>query len=137
MDTNYISLGMLLGRQIIGMRKVAVKEPVAYLYNGVRLPKLPVVEGESKAVLADANGVYVVDFFSINLEAYNTGDVFFIGKSMFKYADGQWVKTNWTTYPVGKALWTNFDLYYKTNDSYGELSGALCMAASEPIPVYE
>ena len=47
-----------LGRRIAGQRKKQDREPVAYLYNGVRLPKLPEWDRKTYpyAVISDAPG---------------------------------------------------------------------------------
>lgn len=113
------------------------KEPVAYLYNGVRLPKIPVVEGYEFASIVDANGVYIVSFTNHKDQAYNTGGIqASVTSELYKYSDGQWVKTYFTSFPgVYPLVWTNYDLYFK--DAYEDLGGTVCMYASAPVPVYE
>lgn len=121
------------------------KEPVAYLYNGVRLPDINVVWTDemkaeySNATILNANGVYCVVFSASPKEAFNTGSVqAIISDKVFKHENGQWIEVfSYKFISPYPAIWTNYDLYYKTTDAYGELSGALYMSASEPVPVYE
>ena len=40
-DRTSLTLGWLVGKQMAAMRSNVGKTPVAYLYNGLRLPKLP------------------------------------------------------------------------------------------------
>lgn len=108
-----------------------------YLYNGVSLSEIPTVGGCPYSLIVNADGVYLVSLSGQKTEAYNTGSVMLSTSGQtFKYEDGQWVKTSWTSFPsVYPLIWTNYDLYYKTVDSYGDLSGTLYLAASEPVPI--
>lgn len=108
-----------------------------YFYNGVCLPALPVVEGyKDAAIIRTKDGLYVLTY-ALPQDAYNTGAI--VPTSSFptyKYVDGEWVKFS----PIlqdysGLVIWTNCDIYYKTAEEYGELSGKLFMAASDPVPV--
>lgn len=115
-----------------------VKKATMYSYNGVVLPKLPETE-LPYAMICNCDGVYCVDFRKETQEAYNTGVVAFSHTGrLFKCVDGAWVESTvfefLSTYPP---VWATFDIYYKTTDSYGELSGTLFLAATDPIPVYE
>lgn len=127
-----------LGRRIAGQRKRA---PVAYLFNGVRLPVLPEWDrGKypfafiviTKSILTgnrEAATLYV---------ATNVTDTFTIGPGFMHtkiYLDD--LTTGWGEFSVSdiqnymsytNVKWTNFDLYN------GE---SIYMAASDPVPVYE
>lgn len=108
-----------------------------YLYNGVELNEIPKVDGHDYALIVDADGVYCVEITKTKNEVYNTGDAMLTtGDGLFKYLDGQWVSTYWVSFPgIYPVIWANYDLYYKTADSYGDLSGTLYLAASEPVPI--
>lgn len=129
-----------------------------YLYNGRELPALPDWDKEKYpyACLSDAYGT---DTLNGNLEYHYLGfvqlccfdePIDFVGKigdkyghipanirtQFFKLVDGEWVDKGETSY-IGSCLvfWSNTDVYFKTNDELGELSGTLYLAASDPVPV--
>lgn len=117
----------------IGLR---VGESVTY-YEGAVLSKLPEEPEYECVTVLNNDGTYLANFTSSGQNAYNTGGVAVTpAVPLYKYEDGQWVKAYYTmnagVYPV---VWANYDLYYKTAEEYGELSGTLCKATSDPIPV--
>lgn len=150
-------LGTIIG--ILSRGSSPKREPVAFLYghvagkdetpthsniNGVDYvgwigPALPVVEGYEFATIVNDDGVYILGFSKIVLEAYDSGEVDLAANApTFKYEDGQWLEISWTSaIGIFHPIWANYAIYYKTVDSYGDLSGALLMETSDPIPVYE
>lgn len=134
MDNKSKALGYLIGKQIAGMRRVT-KEPVAYLYNGVRLPKLPETELPYLVIgkLMNADGSiagYQLFAFETAKTANVNGlvgglgipDKYYVTSEMPEWHFG--IKTQ-----LIPPIWANYDIL--NND------GELYLAASEPIPVYE
>ena len=126
------------------------KEPVAYLYNGVRLPALPEWDKTTYpyALLRHFHGgnasTYWLELFSVAPAFYadSYGIIAFRyvsqAKIQYKLADGEWVH-NWTGTTSGGSyslednaiIWTNFDI--KNTDS-----GSVYYPKSpDPVPVYE
>ena len=112
------------------------REPVAFLYNGVRLPGLPVVEGY--AFLTLRLGIYTLYFsdfyeFGANSETGNWQVRIPEGNQMYQVtAENEWqkqVSTAARAINYENILWANFDVINP--------SGYVHMAASEPVPVYE
>ena len=125
----------------------AQKEPVAYLYNGVRLPPLPAWDKASYPyVIVNFNDA---GFYSLRVF---TTEPAVVSKSNLTLTthDGVYGQYMAAVFGDGKAntfdepktfsallgsvtqgtIWTNFDLRYKgTEEVY--------FAASEPVPVYE
>ena len=116
-------------------------EPVAYLYNGVRLPKLPEWDKEAYPYAGIFSMSVGFMFRALSPTAYyfQNGDEWTLGSfdgnlSSTKYND----KDNWgrlshdTSYgglPAPVLIWTNFDFMNE--------DGSVYLAASEPIPVYD
>ena len=144
------------------------KEPVAYLYNGVRLPKLPKWDKAQfpYAVIAYdiENAKYdlycdAVPMSHITYSTSATEEVDFTGKKVEGYymwqtlystlADGKWSEPAYGDYGgfqinyLGTALanvvWANHDIptYLYVKGTGRTPTGKLCIAASEPVPVYE
>lgn len=119
----------------------SAKEPIAYLYNGVRLPKLPEWDRGSYPfayIAVSSDGGYG---FCYRTTAKTVIDGGHAGIDLT--FDGAWYllsedKTKWESYGariLGTVVWANYDVYY--SDSVEEVGGTLYLAASEPIPVYE
>jgi len=146
MDKQSMTLGMLIGRQIAGLRS-ARKEPVAYLYNGVRLPAIP---SEIAAYLYvviqySSPGTSYVFGFSQKPTTYET--VWNLTEKVvvtgvpegvefgMAYKSSSGDKWNVHSNPgphesrLDKTLWANYDVL--------DLDGSVYIAASEPIPFYE
>ena len=138
------------------------REPIAYLYNGVQLPPLPEWDREmypyaviSRMGTISSDYYYRLVMFrepykinykdSWTLEKFATGEgaVYLISECPYADAgDGSFV---WSV-PVEKvanqngefgervyakyARWSNYEITYASD-------GALYLAASEPVPVYE
>lgn len=141
MDTNYISLGMLVGRQIIGMRKVAEKEPVAYLYNGVRLPKLPEMAYPFMIIsLNHSTNEYAAYALSNEVHGEKFGfQLYYMSAApydCYRVENGEWafwfaqedgnLNSNPKTHTI---VWADHDII--------DADGSVYLAASEPVPVYE
>ena len=108
-------------------------DPVAYLYNGVKLPPLPEWDREvyPYAVIVQNNSDSEIYSFMVDDEPFTVGaagdtERLFPGAS-YKHNDGEWVSASGQI--NCKAIWTNTDLY--TTD------GALSLERSDPVPVYE
>ena len=116
---------------VLPARKV-FREPIAYSYNGVILPKLPEWDREKYpyAVIGLLDGVYHLTYHYRTFAVYDDGTYYIPGSGTNAYAltDGEWVFTNlWLKRLT--AVWANYDM--QTD------GGTLVLAASEPTPVYE
>lgn len=121
------------------------KEPVAYLYNGVRLPKLPEWDRETYpfAVLrstGEETAPYAVYYSKQTPTLNDSGKVFvcslaYPGMVTYcDYIDGAlvWRDTSTTlitSTSVDGVFWTNTDILDSTGEVY--------LAASDPAPIYE
>ena len=151
-------MGLLLG-QFSSPLPMAQKEPVAYLYNGVRLTDINTVYTDELkvkkpyAVIVDnSDGTYFMYCFTAPLTAVEidgTIKLFVLPPETYPtysyscrhYKDGVWEKpiafsdmTNNNN--KGKddsfwrgAFWANYDILNE--------DGSVYLSASEPIPVYE
>lgn len=126
---------------------MAVREPVAYLYNGVRLPKLPESELPNAALFVNPTyGTYQLYFTAdkyrlqyhfFSLESVANGG----GYQQYVIEDGNWTLLNEGAFGSSLAsqhssadydvAWSNYDVIDYDED------GAVYLSASEPIPVYE
>lgn len=113
--------------------------PVAYLYNGVRLPALPEWDREVypyAVIVRDIiDGAYhlFVDEGTTRIPMYN-GSITSVAMSVkYSIVDDAWVETE--LFETGIIVWANYDVYY--NDSVEDVGGTLYLAASNPVPVYE
>lgn len=125
--------------------------PVAYLYNGIRLPALP--EWDRKKypyVYIDCNtggdGRYRAWFLSekmhsgaFGIKTYPEGTICMF----FRLVDGVWEfeetdsEGGWPSIDVPlDPIWTNYD-YLDYNPYSDEPDGTVLLAASTPVPVYE
>ena len=150
-------IGLLLGQFSSPLPEVQ-KEPVAYLYNGVRLPKLPEWDREEYpyAVISTVSGILtgtyatLVCLKNITAVTYETEDesaaeyyadgVIFsdrlaakstYDKSTGAYSDfGDFTASDSSTlFPLRNMVWSNANIY--------KPDGTLYLSASDPIPVYE
>lgn len=141
-----------VGRRIAGQRRKP--EPVAYLYNGVRLPPIPpeiakysyIAIWQEPASNSFANYCYLVGMSTLP-NTWKVNELF--DKNVYhgmteageyrragEYPDAtEWtiennVSTNSTYYsPLSKVKWANYDVL--------NTDGTLYLAASDPIPIYE
>lgn len=139
-------MGLILGQFSSPLPEVQ-KEPVAYLYNGVRLPKLPEWDREkhpfayvtfSKTLEDlgfDAYHLHVSDTIEYGVnESGNRGIKGWSIASVNRHTDTNWnvmdISDASPSYPYYQnSMWANFDVLNE--------DGSLYLAASEPIPVYE
>lgn len=151
-DKRSFLAGLTVGMQLKGWASVGGiggKEPVAYLYNGVRLPKLPEWDKEKYPYIVIDNSYYIGEVRPSACELYalremptllNPGYGDIDGFLFDKFADHVYCRIEndvWGAFKTSgmdettmfHIIWTNFDLYYE--------DGTLHMAASEPVPVYE
>lgn len=111
-------------------------EPVAYLYNGVRLPKLPETDLPYKVIGHNSGGVYRL--YAAEAAAYSDITVMIPVPCLYWYRrDG---KNSWTFggeitnasgayFHAENCDWANHDIL--NND------GSVFLPASDPVPVYE
>lgn len=152
--------GWLMGRRIAG-HKTKRKVPIAYLYNGVRLPALPEWDSVKYpyAVISLYENqdykCYVMDISAneyIAYEKYQTQ----VGNSLniitpcmifslrdsegigTTSADGEWVLSNDLSGETEKYFRNGkyYSLFWANYDVSGS-DGTVYLPASEPVPVYE
>lgn len=152
MDNKSKALGYLVGKQIAGMRRVT-KEPVAWLYNGVRLPPLPECYGYGYAIVRHLNPSDDADGYRAFAYLSKTPFVWSLGKIKppegslnylwydQKAADywGKDVHSEWvydstsdgiSGFSSDSVTWTSHDIL----NSSGSIT---YVYGSEPVPVYE
>ena len=118
------------------------RNPVAWLYNGVRLPGLPVVEGLSSAgiykIYSNGLPVYFLVLSANEMETESGLKGVFnapIARYRYDQDSDSWTlvaeltEGSWSTMLTG-FVWATYDIYYHD-------SGNLFLAKSEPVPVYE
>ena len=137
----------------------ARKEPVAYLYNGVRLPKLP--EWDKTAypyvLITYQYGRYYVTIANVKQAANLVPGVDYWGSFTangkfisYSLTDGDWVggTTEHTAnsgvlngrYDEEGFVWANHDIYvqeWTSNSTPAIPTDTILLPASDPIPVYE
>lgn len=105
-----------------------------YLYNGVRLPKLPEWDKEAYplCIICEGEERFVLRCYSSNKKGVlQSGVPIFIGDIRFILSDEVWVQTDYR-YDGDVSIWANYDLmYWIVDDEY-----ALYLAASDPVPLY-
>lgn len=134
--------GYLAGAELRAKRRI----PVAYLYNGIRLPKLPEWDKETypyAVILRPTLGMgnrYL--YFSTQKTEY-TGFNETTTNGTHKYYrfsadDNDWVfihEYSGSLVECGAVEWANHDVVY--NDWSEGSEGKVHLAASDPVPVYE
>lgn len=140
-DRPSFQLGIAVGLGLKGFGYVheGKREPIAYLYNGVRLPKLPEWDRERYpfALMCyqyDKYFLYCMDSERKVTKAINgTGSITIatITGPVFVSDGGEWEESTLGAL-AAKTVWANYDVYF--HDSSG---GGLCLSASNPVPVYE
>lgn len=108
------------------------REPIAYLYNGVRLPKLPEWDrGVYPFAVIFASGAFWImtelPYISSEGNTYALSAQY----KIYTVQNGEYVlKSSSSGVQVGSApIWSNSDLYNS--------NGTLYLEASDPVPVYE
>ena len=138
--------GYMLGLAGKPLPIIGSGEPIAYLYNGVQLPKLPEWDKEKypyayislsqidigiyELILTDSEKT--VDNDGTIALSRAKGDVF----TEYYCINGEWVLQDYSAI-FATATWCSADLYYHNYSWMGELAGKLYLKASEPVPVYE
>ena len=147
-------LGYQAGQWVVRQRGKK-KTPVAYLYNGVRLPTLPEWDKAKYPyafILKDNDSQTEFELYCLAAEAtYGRASLYMGGegadfgspKLRFGYTDdGVWSGLHDATPNAilgglyRTIVWSNYDVYYGDMSSNGSLTGSLYCAASDPIPVY-
>lgn len=137
---------------------ISKREPVAYLYNGVRLPKLPeselpyaVVEEWESTFDGYTGKVFFLSFYSEKIEWKQEGEQWFMPGKVLTYSTTDSAKIaeyyDRISGPgaVGLNVWGTCteedgiaaDNPIWTNTDFINADGSVYLAASEPIPVYE
>lgn len=141
MNRKDFETGLILGLVSPPVPHVVKKEPIAYSYNGVILPKLPEWDREvyPYAVLQDNGNYHRLTISSKPIYGKASGDkVYFStgsnaeGRTWELYpGDTEWDEGWWTpsVLVLVPVLWANHDVLYE--------DGNLYLAKSDPIPVYE
>jgi hypothetical protein len=142
LDPTSLLMGWLVGESVKAMLSKQ-KEPVAYLYNGVRLPALPEWD-KSKypyAYLLNLPGGYYCYVQDKPGYSKNDGRIYTaIGTNMREYelTNGKWeftadilwdIEEKYSFYESNLFIWVSSDIF--------DTDGTVCFTASEPIPVYE
>ena len=123
-------IGLVLAFACEGAATVK-REPTAYSYNGVVLPKLPEWDREKYpyAVIGYCNTHgYVFSRSSNPWTANEYGNIFPTRFSTYYASDDKWATTNGALEFI-TPIWTNTDILNE--------DGSVYLAASDPIPVYE
>ena len=143
-----LGIAVGLGLKGFGYMHEGKQEPIAYLYNGVRLPKLPEWDREAYpfAVIGDHGLNYPSALYVLSADAYyklNGNQLWLFASAGLQWEadDGKWsasgenagdtinVLINSTSFAsTYELIWTNFDAEY---------NGTLYLSASEPVPIYE
>ena len=118
---------------------LASNEPVAAVYNGVKLPVLP--EWDKEKYPYARMGVSVTDNTDYRLliggvasKIGSSGELVFLSGANYSCENGEWVKVAQDAKSY-KVIWANYDVYYA--DDTEEVGGTIYLAKSDPIPVYE
>lgn len=145
LDQTSIIMGWLAGRAIASQRKKQEKEPVAHLYNGVKLPPKPEWDKEAYPYatidytkISDTEEYYHFIISSIPFLYNASTEVYEITNTEYYSAKVNVAKgeTSWTEFAKGYAsyrrtylppVWTNYDLTLKDGGVLNE---------SDPVPVY-
>lgn len=137
-DPTSMLMGWLVGRAIAGQRwkKAEPSEPIAYLYNGVQLPKLPEWDREAYpyAVIGNHWTGLSLQLHVSQTSIYNeSGGYVYVDtpRQGWQYKNGIWEGMSLDpvdSMPLLDAIWTNTDIHNE--------DGTLYLAASEPVPVY-
>ena len=151
-DPISMTMGWLVGRRIAGQRGKR-KEPIAYLYNGVRLPHIPdsilskypyvVIFRVNNPSMPDHGDYYLYGakkrWVMNDVTSNNSGLPYWdvdIGYYRFRYSvvNDEWSFSAQVDNGFDQTLyilvWANHNVYYLSDNR-------LAFSASEPIPVYE
>ena len=135
--------GLILGRFSSPLPSTpAQREPVAYLYNGVRLPKLPEWEYDEsvyKYLMIRKHKTLETVHWIVGSEKpiYVKSGIAYVeaNRMLIRHAspNTEWyaptVGHDASEYDAAKLVWANHDILNS--------DGSVYLAASEPVPVYE
>ena len=178
LDPTAMLMGWLVGKRVAGLRKTQTDvpvvpdepdvpdtpdepsgEPIAYLYNGVRLPDINEVWTDKETypyalITVGYDSAHTADYYELFLSdqpvtarAYDTGDASYLNNSgaTMNYLRFVLNGNAWAEHPTdygstlsngkyksgsGTFLYANYDVLKKAD-------GTTYLAASEPVPVYE
>lgn len=127
---------------------LANKEPIAYLYNGVQLPKLPESDLPYAVIVYKTKPNYSVYFSKtpftngVYIGNSNGGTIEETAYCYYTLTNGAWVFSGEKDSSIAfvasmQLLWANHEVNYTDIYNPSELAGTLYFAASYPIPVYE
>lgn len=119
-------------------RQFPQREPVAFLYNGVRLPGVPVAEGMEFAFIYKLTSTYTVVFTDSYEFGSNSENVFW----HITVPDGNQAymltpENEWRQLSSTSAREVNYEYIIWANFDVPAPSGEVYLAASAPVPVYE
>ena len=178
LDPTALLMGWMVGKRVAGLRKTQTDvpvvpdepdvpdtpdepsgDPVAYLYNGVRLPDINEVWTDKETypyalITVGYDSAHTADYYELFLSdqpvtarAYDTGDASYLNNSgaTMNYLRFVLNGNAWAEHPTdygstlsngkyksgsGTFLYANYDVLKKAD-------GTTYLAASEPVPVYE
>lgn len=118
------------------------KNPVAYLYNGVRLPPLPEYDKEKYPFACIAKtwiGGYVLGVSqSATLVRDHESGVRcdWVGPHLYCFlsTSGKWGEFTYTEDTTGASIYPDFSMWANHDIEY---NGEVIVTASDPVPVYE
>lgn len=133
-----------LGRRISGQRRKPERVPVAYLYNGVRLPPAPSHDsavlpymmlakdnyfggGEGNYYLWLSSAPWVKGILGCTIEKPSSGFSYAKSTDSWEQAE-KWVDGS-PFFAPSNPIWANYDVLNS--------DGTLYLAASEAVPIYE
>ena len=142
-----------LGRRIAGQRRKQERVPVAYLYNGVRLPGLPKEwnpETHPYLVLVyyydkDAGAIVTDNIYLVALASQKTVKIDTTGTGFLTLYSSVTEMVTYT-FDSSAGAWREEDLPgdvvprytpFWTDHTIEDAGGAIYLSASEPVPVYE
>lgn len=128
---------------VSGMRFPMVverKEAKWFLYNGVRLPKLPEWDKETypyAVILQGKNTGRILFEVSTDPKAVSVvgNSVVFPSERLYEFKDGSWNGNGVNGELQATPIWANHDICYAAGVE--EIGGTVFLAASVPVPVYE
>ena len=138
-EVNITPLGAFLLGQQLRRNLAAVREPVAYLYNGVRLPKLPEWDKAAYPYAIISKPSYTTSYL---LKCYTEDSDFHTSDNGIRCFEGsaflfakEYDRADWTKRGFIKktnsikpyTIWANFDLLNE--------DGTVYLPASDPIPI--
>lgn len=115
----------------------------AYLYNGVKLPEPPKWDAAASPEAVIVKSTIEDTYFYCGKDMLRVSEIscFIIGSEPTVkniLTDSGWSKTDyWLGITLTQnILWANYNVYYRDDLEDAALAGTLCLAASEPVPLY-